>query len=125
MDGDEYALDVLYRVQARYKKRAADGEPGARELLKSIEDPDRGSRRAGGRRQAATSDSGAPPTGLSFASMRALEFHGPAFARWLEEQRGRPVRYEKVKPGDEQILPPREQRELDALPSGLDRNREA
>ena len=26
-----------------------------------------------------------------------------------------------VKAGDEQILPPREQRELDALPSGLDR----
>ena len=30
----------------------------------------------------------------------------------------------KVEPGDEQILPPREQRELDALPSGLDRKRE-
>lgn len=54
--------------------------------------------------------------------MRAFEFYGQAFARWLKEQNeGRPVRYEKVEPGDEQILPPREQRELDALPSGLDR----
>lgn len=45
-----------------------------------------------------------------------------AFARWLAEQTGGPVpRFEKVEPGDEQILPPREQRELDALPSGLDR----
>jgi hypothetical protein len=44
--------------------------------------------------------------------------------RWLGEQKGQPVRFEKVKPGDEQILPPREQRELDALPSGLDRERE-
>lgn len=33
-----------------------------------------------------------------------------------------PVRYEKVEPGEEQILPPREQRELDALPSALDRS---
>jgi hypothetical protein len=38
---------------------------------------------------------------------------------------GQPVRFEKVEPGDEQILPPRAQRELDALPSGLDREREA
>jgi hypothetical protein len=44
-------------------------------------------------------------------------------ARWLAKQAGRPIRFEKVKPGDEQILPPREQRELDALPSGLDRER--
>jgi hypothetical protein len=29
-----------------------------------------------------------------------------------------------VKPDDEQILPPRKQRELEALPSGLDRERE-
>jgi hypothetical protein len=42
-------------------------------------------------------------------------------ARWLKEQNaGRPVRFEKVKPSDERILPPREQRELDALPSALD-----
>jgi hypothetical protein len=35
---------------------------------------------------------------------------------------GGPVpRFEKVEPGDEQILEDREQRELDALPSGLDR----
>src|SRR5688500_5033341 len=58
--------------------------------------------------------------------MRAFGFYGEAFARWLKQQNeGRPVRYEKVEPGDEQILPPREQRELDALPSGLERKREA
>ena len=51
--------------------------------------------------------------------MRHFEFYGPAFARWLEEQTGRPIRYEKVEPGDEQILPPREQRELDAVDSPL------
>ena len=53
--------------------------------------------------------------------MRAFEFYGQAFARWLKEQNeGRPVRYEKVEPGEEQILPDREQRELDALPSRLE-----
>ena len=58
--------------------------------------------------------------------MHAFEFYGPMFAAWLREQNeGRPMRFEKVEPGDEQILPLREQRELDALPSGLDRNREA
>ena len=37
---------------------------------------------------------------------------------------GGPVpRFEKVEPGDEQILEDREQRELDALPSRLDRKR--
>jgi hypothetical protein len=37
--------------------------------------------------------------------MRAFEFYGPAaFARWLQEQTGRPARYEKVEPGDEQSL---------------------
>jgi hypothetical protein len=57
-------------------------------------------------------------------SMRAFEFYGPAFAHWLQEQnKGRPIRWEKVDPRDEQILPPREQRELDALPSGLNRKR--
>jgi hypothetical protein len=34
-------------------------------------------------------------------------------------------RFEKVEPGNEQILPPLEQRELDALPSGLGRKRGA
>jgi hypothetical protein len=54
--------------------------------------------------------------------MLAFEFYGAMFARWLKEQNaGQPVRFEKVEPGDEQILPEREQRELDALPSGLDR----
>jgi hypothetical protein len=41
-----------------------------------------------------------------------------AFARWLKEQNeGRPVRFERVEPGDEQVLPEREQRELDGFPS--------
>jgi hypothetical protein len=45
--------------------------------------------------------------------------------RWIAEQTGGPVpRFEKVEPGDEQILEDREQRKLDALPSGLDRKRE-
>jgi hypothetical protein len=48
-----------------------------------------------------------------------LEGASEAIARWLSERAGRPIRSEKVKPGDEQILAPREQRELDALPSGL------
>lgn len=39
-------------------------------------------------------------------------------ARWLERA-GTPVSYERVEPGDEQVLPDREQRELDALPSRL------
>ena len=56
--------------------------------------------------------------------MHGFEFYGEAFARWLSEQAGKPVRFERVESGDEQILPPREQRELDALPSGLDRTRE-
>lgn len=41
-----------------------------------------------------------------------------AAARWLSERKGEPVRFEKVEPGDEQIL---EQRDLDSLPSALDR----
>jgi hypothetical protein len=40
-------------------------------------------------------------------------------ARWLGDEKGEPVRFKKVEPGDEQILPPREQRELDAVPSYL------
>jgi hypothetical protein len=36
-----------------------------------------------------------------------------ANAQWLGMQKGEPVRFEKVEPGDEQILPPPEQRELD------------
>ena len=47
-------------------------------------------------------------------------FDGPgAFATWLGEQACRTIRFEKVEPGDEQMLPPREQRELDAAPSYL------
>jgi hypothetical protein len=57
--------------------------------------------------------------------MRGSEdFDGPdTVARRLAEQMdGRPVRFEKVEPGDEQILPPREQRELDGVRSALDRD---
>jgi hypothetical protein len=44
-----------------------------------------------------------------------------ARARWLGEQmEGPPVRFEKVEPGDEQILEDRARRELDAVPSALD-----
>jgi hypothetical protein len=43
-----------------------------------------------------------------------------AFARWIAERTGGLVpRFEKVEPGDEQILPPREQRDLDGVPSFL------
>lgn len=51
--------------------------------------------------------------------MRAFEFYGPAFARWLSEQAGKPIRYEKIEPGDEQILEDFEQRDLDGVPSFL------
>ena len=49
------------------------------------------------------------------------EHHDAAdtIARWLEEHTGREVHLEKVEPGDEQVLPEREQRELDALPPRL------
>jgi hypothetical protein len=48
------------------------------------------------------------------------EEYPEAFARWLGQQTGgQPVRFEKVKPEDEQILPTREQRELDGVPSFL------
>jgi hypothetical protein len=33
-----------------------------------------------------------------------------SIADWLEQETRRPVRYEKVKPGDEQVLPDPEQR---------------
>ena len=43
-----------------------------------------------------------------------------AFGRWIAERTGGPApRFEKVAPGDEQILADREQRELDAVPSFL------
>ena len=66
----------------------------------------------------------ASPSGrLDFSLVGPFEFYGTPFARWLQAQNeGRPVRYEKVEPGDEQILP--EQRDLDALASGLDRELE-
>ena len=55
---------------------------------------------------------------LVFETMHGFEFYGPSFACWLQDQNGgRPVRYKKVEPGEEQILPPREQRELDGIPS--------
>lgn len=66
----------------------------------------------------------APPLAAGPVSAKhalQMDFYGEAFARWLREQNGgRPVRFEKVQPGDEQILPEREQREVDALPSALD-----
>jgi hypothetical protein len=44
-----------------------------------------------------------------------------AFARWIAERTGGPApQFEKVEPGDEQILPDRAQRDLDSLPSALD-----
>jgi len=43
-----------------------------------------------------------------------------AFAHWIAEQTGGPVpRFEKVEPGDEQILEDREQCDLDGVPSFL------
>ena len=52
--------------------------------------------------------------------MHGFEFYGEAFARWLQEQNeGRPVRFEQVESGDEQILEDREQRDLDGVPSLL------
>jgi hypothetical protein len=45
--------------------------------------------------------------------------HAVALADWLTQRAGTPIRVERVEPGDEQILPDREQRELDALPSRL------
>jgi hypothetical protein len=58
---------------------------------------------------------------------RSMNEHRAArIARWLGERTGRPpLRYEKVQPGDEQVLPDREQRELDALPSRLARHSDA
>jgi hypothetical protein len=54
---------------------------------------------------------------------RSMNEHRAArIARWLGERTGR---YEKVQPGDEQVLPDREQRELDALPSRLARHSDA
>ena len=42
------------------------------------------------------------------------------FARWTAERTGGPLpRFEKVEPGDEQILEDREQRDLDGVPSFL------
>jgi hypothetical protein len=51
--------------------------------------------------------------------MHGFDIYGPAFARWLSEQAGKPIRYEKVGSGAEQILEDREQRELDRVPSFL------
>ena len=48
-----------------------------------------------------------------------------AFARWIAERTGGPEpRFEKVEPGDEQILEDREQRELDGVRSALDHDEE-
>jgi hypothetical protein len=48
-----------------------------------------------------------------------------AFARWIAERTGDSApRFEKVEPGDEQILEDREQRDLDAVPSLMGLRRE-
>jgi hypothetical protein len=56
--------------------------------------------------------------------MHAFEFCGPLFAAWLKEQNEANRSASRRSSRDEQILPSREQRDLDALPSGLDRERE-
>jgi hypothetical protein len=49
------------------------------------------------------------------------ENYPAAFALWIAEITGGPVpRFEKVEPGDEQILLDAEQRELDSVPSALE-----
>ena len=58
-------------------------------------------------------------------SVASFEEGPEEIARWLAEQAGRPVRFEKVEPGDEQILEDREQRELDGVPSLLATRAEA
>lgn len=46
--------------------------------------------------------------------------YGDSFARWIAERTGgRVLRFERVEPGDEQILEERTQRELDGVPSFL------
>ena len=48
------------------------------------------------------------------------EEYPEALTRWLGEQMGGPpIRFEKVAPGQEQILEDGEQRDLDAVPSFL------
>ena len=34
---DEHALDVLYRLQERYRRRVEEGDPGAPPILTAIE----------------------------------------------------------------------------------------
>lgn len=49
-----------------------------------------------------------------------IERQAELIARSLGERTGRPpLRYERVEPGGEHVLPDAEQRELDALPSRL------
>ena len=43
-----------------------------------------------------------------------------AVARWLSERTERPVDFEQVEPGDEQVLPDRDQCDLDNVPSALE-----
>jgi hypothetical protein len=59
---------------------------------------------------------------------RGLRPPGRAEGRRVDRRLARPAcgdthPVREGRPGDERILPPREQRELDALPSGLDRER--
>jgi hypothetical protein len=55
-----------------------------------------------------------PSTTLSTVDEQAEQI-----AEWFEREMGRPVKVERVEAGDERLLPDREQRELDALPSRL------
>jgi hypothetical protein len=62
---------------------------------------------------------GRPYGGGRLLSMPSVEEGPEEIARWIAERTGGPVpRFEKVEPGDEQILEDREQREL-AVPSFL------
>jgi hypothetical protein len=66
-----------------------------------------------------------PPVGTPADFGRCIAEHNipeeewpEAFALWIAEVTGGPVpRFEKVEPGDEQILEDREQRELDGVTS--------
>lgn len=53
-------------------------------------------------------------------SSPGMDEQAEQIAEWLERETGTPVSVERVEAGEEQVLPAREQRELDALPSRLD-----
>jgi hypothetical protein len=57
---------------------------------------------------------------ISAVTLPGVDEQAEQIADWLEQAMGRPVAIERVEPGDERVLPDREQRELDAVPSRLD-----